>query len=310
MANVMKMPSVAVIVPSYFSGATIVDSLRSFEAQDYDGFELIVVDSTPDLSVADIVCRHFPQIKLEHVGRRLLPHEARNLGADLTEAEFLLFTDPDIIAPPDWISRTVRAQQELGGVVFSPVDCYQSAWLAEGIHFCKYNHWLSGREEAVRISVGPTSGMLCRRADFEKVGRFPEGYMLGDTLISWRFTDIDVPLHLLPSPAVQHWHTSSWGKFLRERCERAREFGLIRVEMGGWGRLKALWMVAISILLPLRFMSLTLRGINDFRKTRRLSTFLVVSPVVLSGYAAWLAGESRAYLRHLLGLPQEGPCRF
>lgn len=308
-ASPIAAPRVAVIVPGYKSTATISASLSSFMAQDYPNLEIIVVDSSPDLETTALVRQKFPSVRIEHSPRRLLPHAARNRGVELTEAEWLLFTDPDIIAPPEWISAMLNLQRTQGGVIVSAIACFRPTWTTQGIHFCKYNHWLPGRSQVARLEVGPTSGMLCRRADFERVGGFAGDYMLGDTLISYAFAAAGIPLWLMPAPAAQHWHTGTWRQFLRERRERAREFGIIRLTTGHWRR-RRLWLMILATLLPLRFGSFVRRGVRDFAAAGQVGTFLRVSPVVLSGYVAWLLGELGAYYRAACGRTPGGPCRY
>jgi glycosyltransferase involved in cell wall biosynthesis len=40
-----------------------------------------------------------------HETARLLPHDARNRGAELAGGDVFVFTDPDCVAEPDWLER-------------------------------------------------------------------------------------------------------------------------------------------------------------------------------------------------------------
>jgi glycosyltransferase involved in cell wall biosynthesis len=297
----------SIIVPAYRSQKTVMSSLASLTAQEGCGeVEVIVVDSSPDDATEAIVREHFPGVVYEHVRDRLLPHAARNRGAALARGDLILFTDPDIIAPPDWGRRMMDMQAGHNGVAVAAIACYGERWLDLGIHFCKYGNWLPGG--AVRkIGIGPTSGMLCSRAAFTRVGGFQGEYMLADTLISEAFIAAGIPLWFMPWPAAAHWHTSGFGAFLRERAERGREYGLLRLQRGARGRWRTL---AVLALLPLRLVSQTARTARHAIRGHQSREFLAALPVLVCGHAAWLFGEARTGLRRLLGLPQGGACKF
>src|SRR5262249_55455832 len=72
---------VTIFLPAYKSEKTIVRCLRTITAQHYPLLEVMVVDSSPDDRVEELIRSGFPKVAYLHSKVRLLPHAARNLGA-------------------------------------------------------------------------------------------------------------------------------------------------------------------------------------------------------------------------------------
>ncbi|NJN44161.1 MAG: glycosyltransferase family 2 protein [Anaerolineae bacterium] len=109
----VEQPKVSIIIPAYFSGKTIEASLQSFCHQDYENYEVIVVDSSHEGITEELVRKKFPQVRIHHPSGRLLPHAARNVGVTYAKGELFIFTDPDIYAPPNWIRLLVNGFENM-----------------------------------------------------------------------------------------------------------------------------------------------------------------------------------------------------
>lgn len=291
MAN--TTPQVSLIIPAYQSQDTIAASLRTFLAQDYPAVEIIIIDSSPDTATEAALAQFCGGYQYHHHTSRLLPHAARNQGVSQSSGELLVFSDPDIYAPPDWISRLVRSYQQHGGVIVGALDNYGQAWIDWGMHLCKFDKWLPGGQLRP-IDVSPTANMLCSRTDFERAGGFdPEG-MLSDTTLSWAFHQAGIPLWFDPQAVVAHHHLGGWLDLLQERYKRGAEFGQLRLDVEGWRRARLLGMIVLSVL-PVRLVKLTGRGLVNAARARLLGNYFWASPLVVSGQAAWLMGELQAY---------------
>ena len=291
------IPRASIIVPAYRSEATIARSLRTLLAQDFHDYEVIVVDSSPDDRTEGLVRGQFPQTRYLHSRERLLPHAARNRGVDLARGETLVFTDPDIYAPVDWLSRLVSAHERLGGAVAGGLACHGRRWVELGMHMCKFDPWLPGGSER-RIDISPTANMACLRSVWAAAGGFTEQSMLGDALLSWRLTQMGVPIWFVPEAVVEHHHMGTWAELLRERFARGQEFAVLRMERGQWPNGRTLGHFFLTVI-PLRLAHLVWRGVRNASRARLLAEYLRVSPVPITGQAAWLGGEAAAYLRAL-----------
>jgi GT2 family glycosyltransferase len=290
-------PSVAVIIPAYDSFLTIERSLDSFCSQTYPGYEIIVVDSSPNDHVEKIVKKKFPGITYIHSEKRLLPHAARNQGARRTAADLFVFTDPDIYAPPDWLENIVAAHRQYGGVIVGSLTNHTDQWRDWGIHLMKFDLFLPDAE--VRpLAFAATANMLCARRDFELMGGFENDEMLGDLLLSWKFSENQIPIFLVPSARVAHHHTQSVFEFLRERYRRGKDFGRLRHDRFHWTRLHTIRHIVLSVS-GLRLIGLLVREGRHSLNAGLFIKFLHTSPVSLMGQACWLLGETAAFIRSL-----------
>jgi glucosyl-dolichyl phosphate glucuronosyltransferase len=116
----------------------VADSVQSILSNDYDTFELIVVDSSPDGFVKRLL-----EQQLFSAEKRLrcinidnpekIKSVALNFAAGKARGELLIFTDDDVLVSPQWIRSYVNAYSELKsrnvkiGAMGGPV---KGIWLA------------------------------------------------------------------------------------------------------------------------------------------------------------------------------------
>jgi glycosyltransferase involved in cell wall biosynthesis len=295
-------PRVSVVIPAFLSHDTVGRCLEGMLAQDLGsggeaGFEVVVVDSSPDERTAEVV-RRYPAVRFVRSPRRLLPHAARNEGVRHARGELLVFTDPDIYPPPDWLSRLVAARRATGHVVVGALACHGGRWLDHGIHLCKFAKWLPGGAPRP-VDMSPTANMLIDRAGFDAMGGFDGEHMLGDAEFSWRLLDTGRTLWFDPAAGADHHHVTGFRAFLRERHRRGVEFGDLRIAWERHDRRRALLYLAAS-LLPVRLVRIVVLTLGHSRRSGQIRRCLSTLPVWLAGHAASLLGESRAYLRRAL----------
>ena len=125
------MERIAVVIAAYGSERTIRASLERF-LREVRGAEIIVVDSEPGWPSAAVAVS-FPGVQAICSPQRLLPHDARNRGAEETEASLLLFTDPDIYPRAGAVDELRRVQAERGGAVVAALACYGHGYVDRGL---------------------------------------------------------------------------------------------------------------------------------------------------------------------------------
>lgn len=288
------MARISVIIPAYHSEATVAVALESLLTQTRPADEILLVDSSPDEATAQAVSAFMPRVTLMRPGTRMYPHQARNLAAARASGDLLVFTDPDIVARPDWLAQFETAWVEPDHVVVGAIDCDGRRWLDVGVHLCKFDSWLPGGPRRV-VEIGPSISLGVGSAAFERVGGFPPDRMLGDTTLSWALREHGCALWFAPAAVLAHHHTQNLRALVRERFVRGREFGRIRIERGGWSMAQiGLWLLVS--LLPLRLAKLMLRRVGNATRAGWLGWLAVTWPVVLLGEAGWLLGESTAYV--------------
>jgi len=101
-----KKPLVSVIIPTFNREKLLLRTLDSLEKQDFGSrrFEVLVVDDGSDNDYSDVVVKEYPFqfkfLKQENQGACA----ARNLGAQQSEADVLVFVDDDVKLVPESIS--------------------------------------------------------------------------------------------------------------------------------------------------------------------------------------------------------------
>lgn len=289
-----ESPRVSVILPAYGPEPTLAECLSRLGRQTLPPADVILVDGNPSDCVERLLRDRFPSVLHERTPVDWLPHARRNRGAAAARGDLLLFTDPDAYASPDWIERLAAALGVRGAAAAGAVVCHGRRPFDVAVHLCKFDSWLPGGAPR-EIAVGPTVGLLVRRAVFDRMGGFRGELWLGDAEFSWRLARSGEPVRFVPGAVVAHHHLTSGARFLRERFVRGREFARLRAAEGCWTRLRAAAWIAAT-LLPARFLKLLLRVARNAVRAGMARDILRSLPVVSAGEAAWLAGEVAGFL--------------
>ncbi len=186
----MDKPLISVIIPVYNTETYLEKCVRSVLAQDYESFELILVDDGSTDSSSQIM-----DDLAEQDSRILVIHKenggqssARNVGLDRAKGAYISFVDSDDHVTPDYLSYLLSLFPEDDGCRISACNHL----IVRGEHSTENTgegDRVLGREEAFEevlfhgcIDVSPW-GKLYRREIFETI-RFPEGRIFEDT---WLF---------------------------------------------------------------------------------------------------------------------------
>ena len=116
--------AISAIVCTRNRGATITATVRGILANDYGGFELVVIDQSSDDTSRDSIAEFLadPRVHYLRSGTKGLAR-ARNIGISTARAEFIAMTDDDCEVPHDWLERMTEAltSDRNIGVVFGNV---------------------------------------------------------------------------------------------------------------------------------------------------------------------------------------------
>ena len=114
----MNEPQVSVVIVSYNVKDLLRDCLRSvFREGEEVPLEVIVVDNASHDGSAEMVREEFPQVRLIINDQNLGFAKAANRGTDGTQANYLLYLNPDCIILPGSLSALLnfmRARPEVG----------------------------------------------------------------------------------------------------------------------------------------------------------------------------------------------------
>ena len=107
---------VSVVLCTHTGGSEwLRECVQSILNNDYELFELIVVDSSPDTFIKRLLETSFigdDRLKHIHIDKKG-KSVALNIGVAKAVGELILFTDDDVIVSPQWIRSYVNAFDEL-----------------------------------------------------------------------------------------------------------------------------------------------------------------------------------------------------
>ena len=285
---------VSVIVPAYRAESTLRDCVASLLAQRVDCTFEVIVSVSADTEAQLPVLPQDERLKvLPHVPR-LRAARARNRAIDVSAGRLLVFTDADVVAPPEWLSRLVAA--------------------SAGGRFCVAGSVLNGTPDSAAGTVeylvefldlhparpprtswhGATCNLLVPRDLWEEIGPFPEDMGGGeDTLLTGGARAVD-RFVFAGSAAVLHRNRTTWRAVIRHHLQ----IGRFAAHIGRRGSYKLRPLVRYTPLAPVaavgRVVSLYARAAAWDRRLflRALALFPMVV-VTIGAFGVGLALEGR-----------------
>lgn len=122
----MSIKMISVVIPLYNKEASIAQSLKSVLSQEYDDFEVVIVDDgSTDGSVGVVEAINNPRIRLikqENGG----PSKARNTGVKNAKGEWILFLDADDELEPDALEYFANLIRKFSDFKFFCAPFYDS----------------------------------------------------------------------------------------------------------------------------------------------------------------------------------------
>jgi GT2 family glycosyltransferase len=113
----MAHPAVSVIVVTYNSEGDITECLRSVFDQDYQDFEVVMVDNHSEDRTVEIVREDFPRARLIENDENCGLARGWNVGIDASRGKYVVFLNPDTRAERGWLSELVgvlEAHEDVG----------------------------------------------------------------------------------------------------------------------------------------------------------------------------------------------------
>ena len=170
-------PRVSFIVPSYNSRLTLIQTLRSLQAQTDRAIEIIVIDDgSSDGSAEEAQCVASSDSRVRVVRQRNAGvAETLNRGVALARSELLCFVGHDDLVAPDKVSSQapiIENDPELG-VVYSSVRLFYDDRLDMAVDYPVNTDGAALAETLIQGGVAfPPPAALVRRSVFVQVGGF------------------------------------------------------------------------------------------------------------------------------------------
>src|SRR4030043_1300408 len=196
--SVQAMPKVSVIIPTYNRLPRLKEAVQSVLTQDFEDFELIVVDDGSTDRTSEEMKQYGGRVKvIEHTENRGVS-AARNRGILQAKAKYIAFLDSDDL----WVKGKLKAQ-----VTFMEENpqyplCYtDEIWIRRGkrvnpkLRHAKYSGWIF--EKCLPLCIISPSSSLMRRILFSKVGLFDEALPVCEDYDFWLRVSARFPIYFI-----------------------------------------------------------------------------------------------------------------
>lgn len=169
-------PLISVVLPVYNGETTVAATVESVLGQDYEDFELLIVnDGSTDHTLDLLAGIDDPRIGIHTFENRGLA-ASRNRGIRLAGGDFVSFIDADDLWTRDKLRKQLHALTAVpdAGMAYSLTDCIDSSgnYLGPGSHVAQ-----SGRiyeQLLIRNFIESGSNPLIPRRVFDELGEFDE----------------------------------------------------------------------------------------------------------------------------------------
>ena len=164
-------------------------------------------------------------VQIVGAGERQTSYHARNVGAAVGRAPWLVFLDADVLPPPDLLERYFAQEpgDEVGVLAGTVVD--EPAREGEEATAAERYAWLkSSMSQEVTLAHGQwafaqTANAAVRRAAFDRVGGFEEGVRSGgDADLCYRARAAGWTLERREQAAVVHRNRATIPRMLAQRA--------------------------------------------------------------------------------------------
>jgi GT2 family glycosyltransferase len=213
----MREIRASVVIPTHGREKSLHAALGALAKQDFQDFEVVVVDDGSPVPASLPACDAFPLrlVRQENAG----PAAARNHGAREAKGQILAFTDDDCLPRPDWLSTLVAEIEShpdalVGTLTYNGLT--ENAWSATSqlIIDLVYDHF--NRDSANSYFLA-SNNLACRRDLFLELDGFDTEFSKAgaedrDFCDRWRMTGRSI--RLVRQALVEHRHAQTFRKFL------------------------------------------------------------------------------------------------
>ena len=219
----MERPLVSVIIPSFNRSHVLRLCVGAIQAQTYSPIEIIVVDDCGTEDAAEVASSMGATVLRTEVNGGASP--ARNLGAEHSHGEILLFLDGDIALDPDSVENAVnilRSEPKLGalGGILHP-EPLASRSLAAQYRALQMHYWWMPTD---RPTLELHAAVLAVPAEvFKEIGPFNPN--LSDTVSAdyrYRVMQKEYEVRITAAVCGRADHDSTLRMILRKVFRRAR----------------------------------------------------------------------------------------
>ncbi len=230
----MKNPGISIIIPVYNGAPTLEACLSSVLAQEFAGFELLLVDNDSTDATATII-RRFSEKDPRIVScfeKEKSRGAARKAGEKIARGEIIVMTDADCIArDPSWLQKLVSPVLEGGadavqGSERTVEDNFWSRHIEEK-NKRQRKGWTILRGKEI-IGTIDTKNFAIRKDLLEEAGLTSERYANGnDTELSIRISRTSCVIVCAENARIVHKDPATFRQFAEKQFDRGFWVALI-----------------------------------------------------------------------------------
>jgi len=171
------MKDVSVIIPTFHFADVAKQVLLSALQQTLPPKEIIIIDSSQDDSILDLVSSLESKIPINYQKvAQSFPGEARNLGAAFANYTWLAFLDSKTIPKSSWLESNFETLEANNlDVVFGTTKYLAETGFQKALRACVFG----------LKNIETTPGSIIQKSHFDSIGGFREGVRTGDDM-EWR----------------------------------------------------------------------------------------------------------------------------
>ena len=194
-------PLVSVIIPTYNRGWVLQEAVESVLAQDFDDFELIVVDDGSTDNTRDILASYADIIVLGQPNQGI--SAARNNGVTHARGALIAFLDSDDL----WLPQKLMVQVEFFQQNPETLICQtQETWVRNGrrVNAGRRHQKQSGMffERSLELCLVSPSAVMMKKAFFKEMGGFDESLPACEDYDLWLRINARHPIDLIDQPLI------------------------------------------------------------------------------------------------------------
>jgi len=192
---------VSVIIPTYNRGWILKEAVESVLNQDYDAFELIVVDDGSTDDTRDILSAYNNITVLDQPNQGV--SAARNRGVAHARGSFIAFLDSDDV----WLPRKLAVQVDFFQQNHKALVCQtQETWVRKGrrVNPGHRHQKQSGMffKRSLELCLVSPSAVMIKKSFFDEIGRFDESLPACEDYDLWLRINAHHPIYLIDQPLI------------------------------------------------------------------------------------------------------------
>jgi glycosyltransferase involved in cell wall biosynthesis len=202
MSRKTKKPLVSVIIPTCNRGWVLQEAIDSVLAQDFEDFELIVVDDGSTDNTGEMLDSYEQDLIVIRQSNRGVS-AARNRGIAEAAGLLIAFLDSDDLWLPRKLSRQVDFFNSNPDAVINQTE---EIWIRNGVRVNPRtrHHKFSGMifERSLALCLVSPSAVMMKRSLFDEIGLFDEDLPACEDYDLWLRVSWRYPVHLIETPLI------------------------------------------------------------------------------------------------------------